>query len=351
MPTPLTDADKVIRNDTGLAIAAAIEALAAPEADRVGYDNTSSGLTADNAQDAIDELKTKNDTKMDKTDPTGTGVLSMNRKAGTAIGDRSGTVGTNNTASGESSFAEGNSNTASGIRAHAEGSSNTASGDYSHVEGAGSTASGERSHAEGSGTKASKYGAHAEGDTTVASGDNGSHAEGYHTTSEGRNSHSEGRYTIANHRSQHVFGEYNDPDPSSNLKTARGNYIEIVGKGSNDANRSNARTLDWNGNETLAGGLQINGNQPVSTIVPIDVSSLSTSINDKASWDSAFSNLPTTYMGMVNIAFKSGYKVVGFAIKTASNWGSIMGMTNDNLNPYFYTMANGTSVLHRLAYV
>ena len=56
MPTPLTDADKVLRNDTGKRIAAAIESLAAPEADKVAYDNTSSGLTADDVQDAIDEI-------------------------------------------------------------------------------------------------------------------------------------------------------------------------------------------------------------------------------------------------------------------------------------------------------
>jgi len=53
----LTDEDKVIRNDVGKRIAAAIEALSAPEAEKVSYDNTESGMTADNAQDAIDELK------------------------------------------------------------------------------------------------------------------------------------------------------------------------------------------------------------------------------------------------------------------------------------------------------
>lgn len=53
----LTDADKVLRNDTGKRIAAAIESLAAPEAEKVPYDNTESGMTADNIQDAIDELK------------------------------------------------------------------------------------------------------------------------------------------------------------------------------------------------------------------------------------------------------------------------------------------------------
>lgn len=274
--------------------------------------------------------------KLDSANPTGTGALSLNRASGSTVGTNSVAVGNGNTASGESSFAEGRANTASGIRSHVEGSSNTASGNYSHAEGAANAASGDYSHAEGGGTTSSgEY----------------SHTEGSGTTSSGRFSHSEGNSTIANHRSQHVFGELNIADASTAAATAKGNYIEIVGNGTSTANRSNARTLDWSGNEVLAGGLQINGNQPVSTIVPIDVSSLSTSINDKASWDSAFSNLPTTYMGMVNIAFKSGYKAVGFAIKTASNWGSIMGMTNDNLNPYFYTMANGTSVLHRLAYV
>lgn len=53
----LTDEDKVIRNDVGKRIAAAIESLSAPEAEKVSYDNTESGMTADNTQDAIDELK------------------------------------------------------------------------------------------------------------------------------------------------------------------------------------------------------------------------------------------------------------------------------------------------------
>ena len=53
----LTDEDKVIRNDVGKRIAAAIEDLSAPEAEKVSYDNTESGMTADNTQDAIDELK------------------------------------------------------------------------------------------------------------------------------------------------------------------------------------------------------------------------------------------------------------------------------------------------------
>lgn len=285
MPTPLTDADKVIRNDTGKEIAEAIRDLAAPKADKVAYDNTSSGLTADNAQNAIDELKTKNDTKMDKANPTGTGSLSMNRASGSTVGANSVAVGNGNIASGESSFAEGRANTASGIRSHAEGSSNTASGDYSHAEGAGSVSSGERSHAEGNGTTASNAGSHAEGRGTIASGDDGSHAEGYNTKAEGRCSHSEGRYTIANHRSQHVFGEFNIADPSSNVTTARGNYVEIVGKGINEENRSNARTLDWNGNETLAGGLKINSTETITALKSSSVTISSTATNGQYASD------------------------------------------------------------------
>ena len=37
----------------------------------------------------------------------------------------------------------------------------------------------------------------------------------------------------------------------------KGDYVEIVGNGTDTSHRSNARTLDWNGNETLAGGLTV----------------------------------------------------------------------------------------------
>ena len=160
--------------------------------------------------------------KLDSANPTGTGALSINRKANTTTGTNSVTLGTNCTASGSSAIAEG--------------SSTTASGNYSHVEGAGGTASGERSHAEGN--------------TCVSSGSF---------------SHAEGNQTKANRRSQHTFGEFNIEETGTT--TTKGTYIEIVGNGTSDANRSNARTLDWSGNEVLAGGLKINGNQDVATLL------------------------------------------------------------------------------------
>ena len=240
---------------------------------------------------------------------TGTGVTTYSKN--TASGQSSHAEGGGTTASGYVSHSEGSSTTASGNQSHAEGYGTTASGGASHAEGAGTTASGGPSHAEGmrttasgdashaegiggtftlggttyasgaigmadhtegyqtltaSGlpgnhaegyqTRATGGAAHAEGTDTTASG-NVSHAEGYSTTASGNVSHAEGRGTTANHRAQHVFGEYNVEDSSTTTSASRGTYVEIVGNGTADNARSNARTLDWNGNEVLAGGLTL----------------------------------------------------------------------------------------------
>ena len=145
-----------------------------------------------------------------------------------------------------------------GLNAVIEGNGTTASGDYSHAEGLNNTASGRFTHVEGGGNTASGIGAHAEGSYTTSSGDDG-HSEGLHTTASGAASHAEGYYTTANHKSQHVFGEYNIVDTSSEEATARGTYVEIVGNGTGDSAKSNARTLDWSGNEVLAGTLTTGG--------------------------------------------------------------------------------------------
>jgi hypothetical protein len=50
---------------------------------------------------------------------------------------------------------------------------------------------------------------------------------------------------------------YNTLDPSSETVDNKGNYVEIVGNGTADNARSNARTLDWSGNEVLAGKLTL----------------------------------------------------------------------------------------------
>ena len=163
----------------------------------------------------------------------------------TASGENSHAEGYDTTASGDSSHAEGDYTTASGGSSHAEGSTTTASGNCSHAEGSNTTASADSSHAEGNSTEASGYYSHAEGSTTTASGVN-SHAEGDYTTASGASSHAEGYGSKASSQFQHVQGKYNIEDKDRK-------YAHIVGNGVGDAKRSNAHTLDWQGNAWYSG--------------------------------------------------------------------------------------------------
>ena len=142
----------------------------------------------------------------------------------------------------------GTDNIASGQYSHAEGVRTEATGDYAHAEGQATTASGYASHAECSRTKASGSYSHAEGYTTIASG-MCSHAEGSHCKATSGNSHAEGDGTIATSGPQHVQGQYNIEDTD-------GVYAHIVGNGLYNSNRSNAHTLDWNGNAWYAGTVE-----------------------------------------------------------------------------------------------
>lgn len=221
----------------------------------------------------------------------------------TAIGDCSHAEGLFTNASGGMTHAEGCQTDASGLVAHAEGFGTSASGPYSHAEGGDTRAIGSYSHAEGRNTEASQE-AHAEGKDTVARGawchaegcstyasssashsegfyskayGNYSHAEGYSTTAHGSSSHTEGKntktlgesahaegeqtsagssashaegfYTIANSWAQHVQGK-------SNLEDSIGTYAHIVGNGTT-SQRSNAHTLDWNGNAWFSGDVYV----------------------------------------------------------------------------------------------
>ena len=152
------------------------------------------------------------------------------------------TIGTN-------AFAEGSGTRASGSVSHAEGWDTKASGDYSHAEGNNTTASRPASHAEGSYTQASGSNSHAEGSYTKASGEN-SHAEGYSTKASGKSSHAEGGYTTASSNYQHVQGKFSIEDKNNT-------YADIIGNGSSDTNRSNASTVDWQGNAWYAGDVYV----------------------------------------------------------------------------------------------
>ena len=184
-------------------------------------------------------------------------------------------IGTNSHAEGYNTQANGNCSHTEGIatyaqlKAHAEGEYTEATGDAAHAEGYLSKAQGNSSHAEGFDAVASGDAAHAEGTTTTAEG-NSSHVEGFGTYASGDYSHAEGYNTVANHYAQHVFGEYNIEDPSTTESYERGEYIEIVGNGDNNAEQSNARVLDWEGNEKIAGDLYVKANADSSGGTKID---------------------------------------------------------------------------------
>ena len=117
---------------------------------------------------------------------------------------------------------------------------NVASGGYSHAEGFQTTASGGYSHAEGF--------------QTTASGAC-SHAEGFQTTASSMCSHAEGWASIASGEYQHVQGIFNKEDTENK-------YAHIVGNGTSngtDINRSNAHTLDWDGNAWYQGDIRVGG--------------------------------------------------------------------------------------------
>lgn len=273
---------------------------------------------------------------------------------------------------GAAATAEGYSTTASGEASHAEGSNTTASGNWSHAEGASTTASSSWSHAEGSSTTASGMYSHAEGSGTTASGTS-SHAEGIHTTASGTYSHAEGYYTTANHKAQHVFGEYNVLDTSTATASNRGNYVEIVGKGTSDSARSNARTLDWSGNEVLAGKLTVGkaptANMDVATKKYVDDATFSGSYNDLTNKPTIHTytagngiNITNDAISATNIMYvtftptydenNDTYTVTNIS-KTFSdmyahlqNSGELIGIDSRGVHEHFYVIAYDASIIY-----
>ena len=201
-----------------------------------------------------------------------------------ASGHYSHAEGGSTSAKGESSHAEGYNTKANGDHSHAEGSTTYAIGNNSHAEGSGGTradnpcdhaegyytvAEGGSSHSEGSHTRAQGENSHAEGYLSTARG-KASHAEGLGTEANGESSHAEGEGTITNGQSSHtngkrtvaatdcqtVIGRYNSATRTYNSSTGTyvysntGNYPFVIGNGEGDAtiDRSNALTIDWDGN-------------------------------------------------------------------------------------------------------
>lgn len=126
------------------------------------------------------------------------------------------------------------------------------------------TAAGRNSHAEGSLSAAPGDSAHAEGKSTTASGYN-SHAEGKNAVAQGYASHAEGYYTVAKGDNQHVQGKYNVPDSTSAF---------IIGNGTSNSAKSNAMTVDWDGNAVFSGIIKANGKKGVAAVIDCTVDSV-----------------------------------------------------------------------------
>ena len=232
-------------------------------------------------------------------------------------------AGISTTASANGAVATGVSTTASGRASHAEGQLTTADGQVAHAEGYGTTASGDYSHAEGFGTKAS-----------------GDH--------------------------QHAFGKYNVEDTNDT-------YLEIAGNGTGDNARSNARTLDWNGNEALAGDLTVNKGGAGEMAVGSELSSLKSAFSildeglrtketytktllaDYLVYDGQLIHASADFYGFsVSSALATspgaklfkipckGKKVVSYPVfRTSVDYGSVFADADDKIVSGYYNLSSG----------
>lgn len=194
-----------------------------------------------------------------------------------AVGDNSHASGARTLANGRYAHTEG-IGTVAHSAAHSEGVESEARGYASHTEGQGTLTSKPQSHAEGLRTQANGQASHAEGMygkangkascvsgyDCVADGDyseaggaitqaNGEHsrAGGYGCKANGKGAFAFGRFAAAN-------GEYSFVRGKLNLVDNNNKYVEIVGNG-DASKRSNAYTLDWNGNAWFAGNVEVGG--------------------------------------------------------------------------------------------
>lgn len=234
----------------------------------------------------------------------------------TADGNNSHAEGSETKARAKCAHAEGGSTDASGDYSHAEGQNSISGGESSHAEGKGCIANGRYSHAEGQATYALGQSSHAEGNGTEAetrslsvSGEfnDFSDVETYgievkletnatitgatwkSVSSIPKVDQSTGKFIIENavdkSVSQFKAGDVVFRSSSTvsvcyellsvveimgdtagrfdykvhNVKPStycRGRYANVVGNGLNADNRSNAHTLDWNGNAWFAGTME-----------------------------------------------------------------------------------------------
>lgn len=182
---------------------------------------------------------------------------------------------------GEASHAEGNSTIASGEHSHTEGNSTIASGAYSHAEGNNTVAIGDSSHVEGKYNFLEKY---IIGEPVIKTGANStirnyysdeyifdaytgtfklssytSYSSGYTTIPEGKyfTSAKAGKPSIKKFLSYDgTNGTYEEVSAVENPERID-KYVHMIGNGTSSFARSNAHTLDWDGNAWYQGDVYV----------------------------------------------------------------------------------------------
>lgn len=184
------------------------------------------------------------------------------------------------------------------------------------------------------------------GDNNQATGDY-SHAEGDFTHAKGRNSHTEGECTVASARNQHTQGRYNIEDTEER-------YAHIVGNGE-DGNRSNAHTLDWQGNAWYQGKIYTGGTGQDDAKELATVDYVDTKIAESGGSSGGGSNVVSKYtietspsttvidminaiqneggnIGAWNVIVLTGYISDTFGLQMAHYGGSVYNINGVNLN-------------------
>lgn len=201
-------------------------------------------------------------------------IISVNpSEPNVASGDRSIAIGTGNQATANGAIAFGVLNLATAQNAIAIGNkiqnkpANQATNLGAIAIGSSTQATGLYAVSVGNQTIASGGAAFAAGNFTEASGTFGV-ATGYATEAEARYSAAFGNSTDATGGASFVIGAFNEPDANA-VDSTHGQesrkYIFIVGNGTDDSNRSNAMTVDWDGNAVVAGKLAV-GAAPVNAM-------------------------------------------------------------------------------------
>ena len=177
---------------------------------------------------------------------------------------------------------------------------------------------------------------HAEGTSTQATGAS-SHAEGYNTKATGIASHAQNDRTIAASAYQTAIGICNVEDSS-------GDYLFIIGNGSDDDNRSNALTVDQYGNVEAAGtfnGVSLDKLWTGSCTTAAETAAKVVALDDATGFSLAagnmvlvrFTNGNTAATPTLNVASK-GAKTIAYHTNNTTGYGTGNGKTYNSWGAY-----------------